>query len=241
MAVHCNDFEALTQAYLDEELAEHELTDFESHRSNCSDCRALLAAETAFREILRRRLAPPAAPGHLISSIQGILDNEDNLRATANRGKRWSWVLPSTASVAAAAAVILFTVNLVTNHRAPERVASVNVNQANPMRPLMRATPVDVRPQSSLSLSPRERAIRVQSHVYVGNQPFTVSVDMVDVKTLRLADQTRTVSNGLILWSRSRGQISEVTYVNRNGRFGYVLRSAMPEKDLVTVAKALFR
>jgi len=64
---------------------------------------------------------------------------------------------------------------------------------------------------------------------------------MVDVKTLRLADQTRTVSNGLILWSRSRGQISEVTYVNRNGRFGYVLRSAMPEKDLVTVAKALFR
>ncbi len=78
MAVHCSDFEALTQAYLDEELAEHELSDFESHRLECKTCRSLLATESAFRTIVRERLTPPPAPSHLISNIQTLLDQEDH-------------------------------------------------------------------------------------------------------------------------------------------------------------------
>ncbi len=82
--------------------------------------------------------------------------------------------------------------------------------------------------------------------VFVANQPFTVTIRMVNATSLRLAGYTQTVENGLVLWSRSLGEFSEVAYVNQNGRFGYILLAEMSEKELVAVtkellARALFR
>ena len=60
--MHCKDIDALAQTYLDAELEEHDLHDFEEHIADCSECNEKVGQDRRFGDMMRRHLAAPPAP-----------------------------------------------------------------------------------------------------------------------------------------------------------------------------------
>jgi mycothiol system anti-sigma-R factor len=108
MAIPCHEISSLAQTYLDGELADRDLHDFESHIAGCRECEELVQAETTFHRLIRNELAAPPAPDVLRKRIQLALDGEDEVAAKASRRARMGWILPGSSLVAAAAALIVF-------------------------------------------------------------------------------------------------------------------------------------
>ena len=109
MTKHCDSIDTLAMTYLDGELADEELRDFELHLLGCASCRQHLDAEQADISELRRRLAPPPAPDLLRARVARAHDEEDRAAGrTAWRQRVRSWALPGAASLAAAAALVVF-------------------------------------------------------------------------------------------------------------------------------------
>lgn len=108
MPIRCTEIETLVQTYLDDELADGETREFELHLGMCASCRRHAAAAARFHSHLRAQLAPPSAPGDLCERVALALDQEEwrMRRAQPRRG----WVLPGAATMAAAAALLLFAV-----------------------------------------------------------------------------------------------------------------------------------
>lgn len=111
MSLPCADIETLVPTYLDDELAEEETRELEHHVAACPGCRQQLAEEMRFHASLRKRLAPPASPDDLGDRVMAALDREDWSARRQSRGLRWSWALPAAATMAAAAALLLFAVS----------------------------------------------------------------------------------------------------------------------------------
>lgn len=108
MPIRCTDIETLVQTYLDDELADGETRELELHFGLCASCRRHAASAARFHSHLRAQLAPPSAPGELGQRIALALDQEDwHLRRAQPRR---SWILPGAATLAAAAAMLLFVV-----------------------------------------------------------------------------------------------------------------------------------
>lgn len=109
MPIRCTDIESLVQTYLDDELAEGENRELELHVAACESCQRQVTQAAQFHDRLRRELAamaPPGVPEELCQRIALALDQEDwRMRRT---GVRTSWVLPGAATLAAAAALLLF-------------------------------------------------------------------------------------------------------------------------------------
>lgn len=120
----CSSIETLSMAYLDDELAAEERHELETHLAECASCRAHLERERADLSMVRRALAAPPASDMLRARIARGLDE-------AERGEkrgRWSrYLLPSSAIVAAAAAIAVFVgaQTPMTNPSAPKRTQSV--------------------------------------------------------------------------------------------------------------------
>lgn len=109
MPIRCTEIESLVQTYLDDELAEGENRELELHVGACESCRKHVTAAARFHARLRQdlaALAPPPAPEELCKRVALALDQED-WRA---RRSRTTWVLPGAATLAAAAALLLFLV-----------------------------------------------------------------------------------------------------------------------------------
>ncbi len=105
----CNSIETLAMAYLDDELAEAELRDFELHLLDCSGCRDRVDGDRQTIDELRRRLAPPPAPDLLRARLTRALDAEDAAVARASWKTRIAgWMLPGAASMVAVGALALF-------------------------------------------------------------------------------------------------------------------------------------
>jgi anti-sigma factor RsiW len=105
----CTSIDTLAMAYLDDELADEELRDFELHLIDCAACRGRVEAEREAIAELRRRLAPPPTPDLVRARVIAALDAEDAVTARAETRARWThWLLPGAATVAAAAALLLF-------------------------------------------------------------------------------------------------------------------------------------
>lgn len=104
----CIDHSALVDPYLDHELAEEERRDLEHHVARCSACGELLRAREAILDGVRRHVQPPEAPALLRKRILQSLDDEDQRAESQARRARLGWLLPGAASVAAAAALLLF-------------------------------------------------------------------------------------------------------------------------------------
>jgi anti-sigma factor RsiW len=95
-------------AYLDDELAAEERHELEAHLTECASCRGTLDRERADRSMIRRALAAPAAPDMLRARLSRAFDEADR-EETKQQRKRWtSYMLPSSAIAAAAAAIALF-------------------------------------------------------------------------------------------------------------------------------------
>lgn len=104
----CQSIDTLAMAYLDDELVAEERRELELHLLECSPCRTHVDAERADLDLVRRALVPPPAPDMLKARVVRALDLEDKEAARAQR-RRWSaWILPGSASIAAAAAIMMF-------------------------------------------------------------------------------------------------------------------------------------
>jgi hypothetical protein len=120
----CASIDTLAMTYLDDELADEELRDFEMHMIDCAGCRARVDAERDALADLRSRLAPPATPDVVRARLRATLDAEDDRASRDERKSRVAgWLLPGAASVAAVAALVLFAFSRIPEP-APESVAS---------------------------------------------------------------------------------------------------------------------
>jgi mycothiol system anti-sigma-R factor len=150
MATQCSDISSLTQTYLDGELTDRDLHDFEHHIAACAECEQLVNAERGFHRLVRSQLAPPRAPELLRRRVQLALDGEDASRQLTARRARWGWALPSASLAAAAAALIVFASDVVSpvHDRSPMAI----VETAPAFR--SSANPVPVRSAAGLPLTP---------------------------------------------------------------------------------------
>jgi len=130
MPIRCTDIETLVQTYLDDELADGETREFELHLGMCASCRQHAAAAARFHSQLRAQLAPPSAPGDLGARVALALDQEEwrMRRAQPRRG----WVLPGAATMAAAAALLLFAVRALPPTQAPTQSQTQTQLAASP-------------------------------------------------------------------------------------------------------------
>ena len=104
----CQSIDTLSMAFLDDELAVEERRELELHLLDCTTCRQHVDGERADLEFVRKALIPPPASAMLKARIARALDAEDATAARDER-RRWSqWLLPGSAMVAAAAAIVLF-------------------------------------------------------------------------------------------------------------------------------------
>ncbi len=104
----CKTIATLSMAYLDDELAAEERHELEAHLTECASCRSTIEQERADRSMIRRALAAPAAPDMLRARIGRALDQQDR-EETKEQRRRWtSYLLPSSAIMAAAAAIAVF-------------------------------------------------------------------------------------------------------------------------------------
>ncbi len=110
MAFCCADIDTLVHAYLDGELAAHDLEELEQHVARCAGCRARVDEELQFRAELRHRLTAPPASDLLRARVTSMLDAEDRAAVAAQRRRGASWILPGAASLAAAAALVMVVV-----------------------------------------------------------------------------------------------------------------------------------
>jgi len=105
----CQSIDTLAMAYLDDELADEELRDFELHMIDCAACRGRVDAERESLAELRRRLAPPPTPDVVRARLRMALDAEDAAVSRASlRGRMTHYALPGVASLAAVGALALF-------------------------------------------------------------------------------------------------------------------------------------
>ncbi len=103
----CTDIQATLSAYLDGELQDTEVHEFESHLSDCSNCQVSFESQEQEHSALRAHLASPPLPSEFMErKILAALDAEDETRKKAARSQWFS--MPVFASAVAAAALFLF-------------------------------------------------------------------------------------------------------------------------------------
>jgi anti-sigma factor RsiW len=104
----CETIEPVAMMYLDDELAPEERRELELHLVDCERCRAVVTEQRADLEMMRMALAAPPAPDMVKARIARALDDEDKHELKAERSRWTRWMLPGSALVAAAAAIVLF-------------------------------------------------------------------------------------------------------------------------------------
>jgi anti-sigma factor RsiW len=131
-------------AYLDDELATEERHELEAHLTECASCRGMLERERADRSMIHRALAAPAAPDTLRARIHRGLDEQDRLQTKEQR-RRWSsYMLPTSAIMAAAAAIAVF---VGVQAPSPQRAAATVAQDA--VRHTTRSLPLEVQGAST--------------------------------------------------------------------------------------------
>ncbi len=254
MAINCSDITTLVHTYLDGELADQDLEEFEEHVLLCGECHARLEDEISFRDRLRRDLAPPRAPADLHQRIGVLLDQEDRVAQAARRQSRFAWLLPGAASVAAAAALVLFITS--TGQNLPVESVATDAVKAHMRRPPIEiqgqdamvspwiaqhfrpgvevprfsASNVSLRGARLSSLRGREAA-QLFYEVDRNHQRHDLQVHIVEAKDLDLGVRHHQVIGGREVWIDDQLGYSVVTLKDDRG-MGYVFTSDMDGKEL---------
>jgi anti-sigma factor RsiW len=104
----CESIDTVSMMFLDDELAAEERRELELHLLDCASCRQHVDHQRAELDMVRKALVPPLAPALLKARIARALDAEDAIALRSER-RRWSqWMLPGSAMLAAAAAIVVF-------------------------------------------------------------------------------------------------------------------------------------
>ncbi|HKE20704.1 MAG TPA: zf-HC2 domain-containing protein [Kofleriaceae bacterium] len=104
MSTPCSEFLAQVQPFIDGELVERPLHDFEGHVAACPGCAASLRGQELFSRRVRACLRPCAAPEPLRRRVGLALDAEDLARARASRRVRLGRLVVAAIGAAALAA-----------------------------------------------------------------------------------------------------------------------------------------
>ncbi|HEY4059811.1 MAG TPA: zf-HC2 domain-containing protein [Kofleriaceae bacterium] len=104
----CESIDTLAMTYLDDELASEERRELELHLGECQMCRIHVDAERADLAMMRKALAPPPASDMLKARVVRALDAEDKHVAKTNKTPWQKYILPGSAVMAAAAALVVF-------------------------------------------------------------------------------------------------------------------------------------
>lgn len=179
----CASIDTLAMTYLDDELADEELRDFEMHLIDCAACRARVDAEREALADLRGKLAPPATPDVVRARLFDRLDAEDARAAREERKSRVAgWALPGAASFAAVAALALFAWSRMPE-KAPDSVAADVVRTQ--MRTPQTVVPVQVDGAVEVELfESTSWSGRIDDGRLVANQSYRVRVGPGDERTL---------------------------------------------------------
>jgi anti-sigma factor RsiW len=251
MAIQCNDIETLVHTYLDGELAEHDLLDVEDHLTECEACRQQMDEEARFVSRVREDLAPPPPPPMLHAQLLEALDGEDQRGAALARRTRRAFALPAAASVAAAAALVLFasaqwsanetpvTYEAVKQHlrRPPVEVQGAGVSPWIQQHFLPRvALPRFSEPSVNL-VGARLSHLRGRDAAQLfyevmssrGHRNFQVHI--IDASDLRLGGRDRREVGGRALWVDDQLGFSTVTFRDQDG-IGYLFTSDMEADEL---------
>ncbi len=132
----CESIDTLAMAYLDDELAGEERHELEAHLTECASCRAHLDGERESVSIIKRALAAPPAPDTLRARLGKALDKEDAATAKEQRRRWYQYMLPGSAIVAAAAAMVLFVGMQTEEPHVGGKVAQQATKHANHSLPL---------------------------------------------------------------------------------------------------------
>src|ERR1041384_284168 len=99
----CQSIDTLAMAYLDDELVGEERRELELHLLGCAACKQHVDSERADLQLVRKALVAPPAPDMLKARIGRALDLEDKEQARVQRRRWTAFLLPGSASIAAAA------------------------------------------------------------------------------------------------------------------------------------------
>ena len=244
----CKTIDTLSMAYLDDELATEERHELEAHLTECASCRATLDGERADRSMIRRALAAPAAPDMLRARIGRVLDEQDRAETKEQRRRWTSYLLPSSAIAAAAAAIALFIgvqapgTSRVTNAandavKQTSRSLPLEVQGASTGPWLQRHFAEDVQPPQFVEsgaqligarllpngINGHDAALMSYQVVLAGQAPFVLSVLAVhDLRDNEMRDGTpvRVNDRTLFVFESKKGE-AVVSYVAPN-RVGFM-------------------
>jgi len=104
----CEGIDTLAMAYLDDELAGEERHELESHITECTACRQHLDEARTDHALIKRALVISPAPDMLRAKLVKALDKVDAENAKEQRRRWYQYLLPGSAMVAAAAAIVMF-------------------------------------------------------------------------------------------------------------------------------------
>lgn len=109
MSNTCTDVQATLSTYLDGELDNADLREFEGHVTDCAECQTTLESAERSHSALRTHLGDtPPASDLLRKRLGAALDQEDRGRQQTQRRQWLAWSLPAAASALAASALALF-------------------------------------------------------------------------------------------------------------------------------------
>ncbi|MCP4443908.1 MAG: zf-HC2 domain-containing protein [Myxococcales bacterium] len=261
----CADYQTSQDAYLDAELQDAEVREFESHLGNCEDCQNSFERAEQEHKALRSHLrAIPPASDFLNKKIMTALDAEDSRTRRENR-LRW-FSIPTVASATAAAALLLFawTTFLPTGSAEIAVAHSSQVTQ-DVARQHLREAPLfvsndrgDVGRGAADFLNTPVRAPQFSSQAVKllgwtpaqlgGKQSATFVYEVTDqtgrhkvhahavaLEDIDLRSQSRLVIHGAELWIDEAYGFNTVTYHPKNRRLAYVFSSDMSVNALVAM------
>jgi anti-sigma factor RsiW len=109
MSNTCTDIQATLSTYLDAELDNADLREFESHVGDCDDCQSLIESAERSHSALRAHLQEtPKASDLFRKRLANALDQEDKGSQRERRRDWIFWSMPAAASALAVAALALF-------------------------------------------------------------------------------------------------------------------------------------
>jgi anti-sigma factor RsiW len=139
----CESIDTLAMAYLDDELANEERRELETHLRDCTACRAEVDGARSDQQLIQTSLVAPRVTDTMRMRITRAIDEEAKVTAIATRKRAVSQlVLPGAAMLAAAAAIIVF---VGVNVKSPDsaKLAPASVSHAA-LKQQVRTLPLEV-------------------------------------------------------------------------------------------------
>lgn len=260
MSPACSENAKLVPAYLDDELAESDLREFEGHLTDCQPCKDGLACAQREHRAMRAHLKPPAAPDLLRAKLCRSLDEADEQERHERLARLRAWSLPAVACVVAACALALFSYREL---KGPATIAGESAITRDAARKHFIESPMVVSDDRGmvarsagnfLSTPVRPPRFSHQGVSLLGWEPghldgrqaatfvyelarhrtgrHRVNVHVLGAHDLDLSAQTKRVIEGRELWIDEALGMNTVTY-RSDGTIAYVFTSDMALDELL--------